>query len=398
MESEQNCDDDNNFRHAFGEHTGISSRCREEIDRTKSNDPDLTALSLYLSDVGQFSDLALELLGGYIAKNEHLKDIDLEACGLTDAKMSLLFRNWTMGRSLSRLDLEGNEFGVDGVRSMVPFLNNARNLITLHMNNNDNINTACFILMVEALHAAGGSIEELILNQCNIDDITALEHYLLPRLTSLDLDHNNVQSMPSSLENYLKLEQLWLEGSSIGREGFKMIAKLLQNDGSFLKSLDLRSNNMDDLDAETLVNSLKCNTMMREFYLEGSNVTEKILSAFSKLLNDISSIERTYNSNHNLIHLNLTDSTDATIKKITRHINQAIRINKNNEGNSHAAGRAKVIETQLNSKKRKELPQLPYESIFAEIEPFFCQKFLPWWVKSMVRMKCIKCYSQLRQI
>ena len=119
-----------------------------------------------------------------------------------------------------------NEFGLNGIQSMVPFLKNSRSLTHLNIGNNENINTECFRLLVEALH--GGSIEQLDLNDCEIDDITALEHCTLPHLRVLDLDNNNIKNIPS-LEKYTNLEQLWLGENNIGKEGCREIEKLLQN-------------------------------------------------------------------------------------------------------------------------------------------------------------------------
>ena len=50
---------------------------------------------MYSDDAEKFSDLAWELLGGYIANNDHLEDIDLSVCRLTDSNMCHLFKNWT---------------------------------------------------------------------------------------------------------------------------------------------------------------------------------------------------------------------------------------------------------------------------------------------------------------
>lgn len=63
MESDRNVDDDDNFRAAFGDHTGISSRCRDAINQIKSNDPDLTEFVMASDNADIFSDLAWELLG-----------------------------------------------------------------------------------------------------------------------------------------------------------------------------------------------------------------------------------------------------------------------------------------------------------------------------------------------
>jgi len=106
-----------------------------------------------------------------------------------------------------------------------------------------------------------------------------------------------------------------------------------------------------------------------------------------KLLNDLSSIERTYNSNHTLhtlTTLRLPYFSDAKYFETKKHIASAINtltliasainINDENRGNSHAAGRAKVIATQLNRNARMELCRLQgveysYGSIYAAIEP-----------------------------
>ena len=69
MESGHNDDDDERHEEAFGEHIGLSSGCRDEINQIKENDPDLTTLSLQCVDAEQFTDLAWELLGGYVANN-----------------------------------------------------------------------------------------------------------------------------------------------------------------------------------------------------------------------------------------------------------------------------------------------------------------------------------------
>ena len=220
---------------AFGVHTGISYRCRKEINRIKDNDPDLTEFSPSISDAESFTDSEWELLGGYIAKNEYLQKIGLNGdhTGLTqslaDSNISLLFRELANGGALRRLDLEITNFGIDGVRSMVPFFKTSRNLTQINISENPNFCTDCFRLLVEALHVSG-TIQDLLLNSCNIDDITALEHYPLPHLKILTLASNNIQSL-SSLENYTNLKYLDFEGNKIGKEGCRSLATLLQKDG-----------------------------------------------------------------------------------------------------------------------------------------------------------------------
>ena len=103
--------------------------------------------------------------------------------------------------------------------------------------------------------------------------------------------------------------------------------------------------------------------------------------AFLKLVNDVSSLDSTYNSNHTLETLFLPSTSNATIQEMHNHINAAISINKMHRRNSHAAGQAKAVETQLNSQKRIGLSRLQgvdysYESIFANIEPVLLPEVL----------------------
>ena len=95
----------------------------------------------------------------------------------------------------------------------------------------------------------------------------------------------------------------------------------------------------------------------------------------------MSSIDSTYNSNHTLTNLVLPESTNSTIQEMQRHIDRALAINETSEGSAHAAGRAKVIDTQLNSQKRKVLSRLQgidcsCSSIFGEIDPLVLPEVL----------------------
>ena len=69
------------------------------------------------------------------------------------------------------------------------------------------------------------------------------------------------------------------------------------------------------------------------------------------------------------------------IKDMKKNIDNALFNNKGNAGSSHAAGRLKVIATQLNSNKRNELSCMQgidysYSSLFADIEPILLPEVL----------------------
>ena len=116
-------EEDEQFNQAFGELV-----CREEIKRIKNNKSDGDHFLLEPEYSNEFTNLAWRLLGRYIANNIYLKKLDFDDCSLTDEKMGVLLGELTSSVSLERLDLDGNEFGVSGVRCMIPLLQNSPNL------------------------------------------------------------------------------------------------------------------------------------------------------------------------------------------------------------------------------------------------------------------------------
>ena len=121
--------------------------------------------------------------------------------------------------------------------------------------------------------------------------------------------NNNIHVIPS-MDKYTNLERLLLGRNKIGREGCISIARLLQKECSSLRDLDLTSSDIGDEGTEILANSLKYNTKMVHLKLDGNKFKEKGCRAFLKLLNYVSSIESTYNSNHTLTTLHLSYLTD----------------------------------------------------------------------------------------
>lgn len=257
-------EEERQYQQAFGVHTGISEACKEIVKNSE--------------DTENFTNQAFRLLGQYIANNTILENINLCVCRLTDEKMASLFSELTHSTSLINLNLSVNSFGIEGVRSMIPFLQtqNSPNLSTLFMGGN-NINLECFMVLVSALN--GTSIEKLYFLNCNITDISALETYTLPRL-----------------------KELILNGNHVGRDGCRILSNLLQKDRSTLKELYLINTGINDEGAELLANSLKQNTTLKKLHLSSNNgITEKGCKAFLKLLLGVSStIESTYKSNHTL--------------------------------------------------------------------------------------------------
>ena len=171
-------EEEHQYQLAFG-HMYISQQCRNDVNAIRNNDANTTELNLDYMDADNLSHLAWELLGQYISNNTHVKEVDLETCHITDAKMTLLFSRLRQSASLEIINLGNNFISTEGVRSMLPFLENTPKLRELYLDKNANVNTECFDMLMSALNGSS-SMEELWFAHCNIEDISALNTHTLP--------------------------------------------------------------------------------------------------------------------------------------------------------------------------------------------------------------------------
>ena len=398
------------YNQAFGESSGISKKCRDDVYSIMKNKHGLSKFSIDYHDAGKnFSESAWELLGRYIANNNQLKEIRMysNAKLLTDSNMPSLFKELTSSSSIEMLFFGGNEFGSVGIQSMAPFLKNSNNLYGMNLCNN-NFQGEVFETLIHALN--GVPIEVLYCALCKIDDASVLGNCILPNLRDLELGYNNIQKM-GSLERYTNLIEIELTSyhdkshGTIGIDGCKSIASLLANKRSNLEKLNLWDNKIHDEEAEILAESLKHNTKLKCLFLEnldcnyntGNGMTERGFRAFSKLLADTTSIDSTYNSNHTLTRLKLPDyhhyfndrqtGWHGTPKmlELWNNIEAMMKINntklssgkcfRSEASRRQHIGRRKVIDTQLNSKSRTEICNLQevsskFSSLFVDIDSF----------------------------
>ena len=165
-----------------------------------------------------------------------------------------------------------------------------------------------------------------------------------------------------------------------------VLSNLLQQEGTTLASvakLHLNNVGIDDDDVEILANSLKHNTSLTNLDLGRNNITEIGYRTVLKLLNDVSSIDNTYNSNHSLTKVNgayIGKHDTPKMKKIKRHIDSALQMNRQYSDNAYT-GKVKVIHTQLNSANRMELAKVQeidysYESLFSGVDPIVLPEVL----------------------
>ena len=298
--------------------------------------------------IQNMSDEDWEELGRDIAKNTHLTFICLHDGALNDQKLSFFFSGLTRSSSIKEILLYNNHLSAVGVRSMVPFLQNANNLQRLQLGDN-NIQSEGFNLLLRALRDS--PIEELQCGRCGIESI------------EIDIEH-----FPK------RLRTLSLKGNSINSDGCQELAKLLQGGDATMEFLQLENNMIADEGVSILVNALQNNKSLTSLYLQYNGLTEQGEIMLLKLVNDISSIEATLQSNHTLTTCSLAEMDDP----MQDHIDDATRINIRHKGNTEAAGREKVIQTQLDSMIRAQLAELQgvTRSVYSEINPLHLPEVL----------------------
>ena len=328
--------------------TGLLRRIRED-------DPNITELAEdQIDDVEDMTDEDWEQLGRDIANNTHLEHIFLCNGVLNDHKILFLFGGLKRSCSIEYIHLADNGLSAAAIPSMVPFLQNANNLKYLDIGGEDagnNLQSEGFNILFRALRDC--PVEQLWCQNCGIESI------------EIDLEH---------IPRHLK--QLNLHWNNINADGCRGLAKLLQDGDAALTDLSLDGNEIDDDGVEILVNALQSNSRLRRLGLEGNDsISKQGKIMLLKLVNDISSIETTLQSNHILDNISFETSYYHTDAQIRQHINMALAINRLPE----ESARKKVIETQLNSVRRSELVELQRsvnQSIYSEIDPLHLPEVL----------------------
>jgi hypothetical protein len=275
-----------------------------------------------------------------------LKELDLRYGALNDHKMSFLFRGLTRS-TIQEIGLDENGFSVAGVRCMVPFLTNSNNLTKLNLNSN-NIQSEGFNMLLRALR--DNPIEKLYCSNCGIESIEIDNDYIPRNVKFLDL-----------------------YGNRINADGCRELVKLLQGGDSTLTALWLKKNKIDDEGVAILVDALQKNTSLVTLDLQGNDdISIQGQIMLLKLLNDISSIKATLQSNHTLQFVTFEHIND----EIRMCIDMALTINW--KLNPEIAGRAKVICTHLRSENRALLCRLQEvdHSVYSEIDPLHLPEVL----------------------
>ena len=374
-----------------------------DLPRVRGNDPDVGHLCGY-GNFGVIQNMTNEVwegIGRDISNNAYLEHLEIIDGALNDDTLSSLFRGLSRSSSIIDLELYNNEFSAAGVRSLEPFMQNSINLRELHISHN-NIEAEGFNILLQAL--CGSPIELLYCIECGI---TSIEIEKVPTdLRLLSIGGNNIKSegfnrllqsfSDGSVEilNFfncqMNIESIEIDDDSIPRNlrslsllsnridanGCRRIAKLLEKGNSKLEKLILQKNLVDDEGVAILVDALKTNVSLKTLNIKGNDgISKKGRILILKMLNDMSSINSTLQSNHTL------QTIDLGVKngEIESCIFEAIRINRAYSTCLGAAGREKLILTQLHSKRRAELVEIQgveSQSLYGEINPLHLPEVL----------------------
>ena len=348
--------------------------CIRDFERIKYNDPVLKKLSGVMYACRDFTDQEWEELGLDISNNTHLKKISFSFNNLNDHNALLFFSGLRRSCSIEEVDFDDNELlSVVGVRSMVPFLQNAGNLRELSLSQN-NIRSEGFNIMFRALRDS--PIETLYSYDCGIESIE-IDELSIPR----------------------RLDRLFLSHNSINADGCRELAKLLKGEYSTLAELSLHDNKIDDDGVAFLVDALWNNTSLKTLQLYyNDDISHKGLLKILKLVNDTSCVKSTLQSNHTLTSIFRDDSEffeqfedesdllqffgmflyERLISEITGYmIKKALAINKIHDGNAETAGKEKLIQ-QLRRDNKSILGKLQgvNRTLYSEIDPLHLPEVL----------------------
>jgi len=346
----------------FGDDSSYESSLDQEeewladIQKINENNPLLIILrgdGASNVEIQNMNDEGWEELGRAISNNTHLEGLHLNEGALNDQKIRCFFHGLTRSNLIYYVRFADDGLSVVGVQSMVPFLQHANNLTDLDLDGN-NLESEGFNVLFRALR--NSPIKRLTCCSCSIASI------------EIDSDH-----IPKHLTG------LYLDGNNINTDGCRGLAKLLQGGDATLRELFLYGNKIDDEGVEILVDVLQNNKSLTDLDVRQNNdITYDGESMLLKLVNNISSIKATLHSNHTLEHVCVKLLLlDEEVSEIQTRIDMATQINRNLD-NPEAAGREKVIQTQLRSANRAEMCRLQdvHQSLHSEINPLHLPEVL----------------------
>lgn len=295
-----------------------------------------------------------ETLGAYLGNNTYVQCVNLDYCIRTPSATKFvprMFDGLRRNRSIKSFNCQESAFDVDSIRSIIPFLENNSSLVELNMGRSTGITPDLFASLIGALH--NGPIECIDFFGCSLGTIIEMEGFTLPNLRRLVLGSNGLKD-----------------------EDCRVLSEFVKCEGSKVEELSIAHNDFGDEGAIYFAESLKNNTSLKRLYMgvgRNGTITENGVNAFSKVLSDVSSVKRTYTSNHTFLRLEAS-SKFVSMAQCPR-VRAALEINRENVGNPPLAGRWKVIAFHLSPEVRRKTSELQgvedfYMRPFTELDSF----------------------------
>jgi Ran GTPase-activating protein (RanGAP) involved in mRNA processing and transport len=303
---------------------------------------------LDLHDVQNMTNANWKVLGKFIAQKHNIKEVRLTDGTINDLRMMFLFRGLRSSSSIKELVVYNNDLSIAGLQSIGSFLHNAQKLRILDISHT-NLQSDGFNFLFRALHSS--PIEELDCSNCGIESIEIDSDFIPKKIKVLKLSYNIINA-----------------------DGYRGLATLLEWGDTTLNLLNICHTQIDDHRLKILVNALNKNTSLRSLILMGNDgISEQGRIMLLKLVNDVSSIKATLQSNHTL--KNITERFDND--DIQQRIKIALDINRA-EDSPEAAGIEKVFRTQLCSVVREKLAAIQGidHSVYSEIDPLHLPEVL----------------------
>ncbi|XP_062848750.1 NLR family CARD domain-containing protein 3 [Trichomycterus rosablanca] len=212
--------------------------------------PQLLYCSKLRMENNKFKDDAMELLGSLLsAKDCHIQSLSMADSSISSKGINPLSQALMVNRTLTVLDLHGNNIGIKGAKKLA---------------------------------------DALKMNQV---------------IVSVNLQGNNIQdegarALAEVLQSNRKLTTLNVQKNNIGPEGVKRIAESLKKN-QILQDLNVSSNQLGDLGALALAQALANNHTLRTLSLQSNSVSDKGMTALTLALRN----------NKGLISLNLRENS-----------------------------------------------------------------------------------------
>jgi hypothetical protein len=199
-------------------------------------------------------------------------------------------------------------------------------LKVLTMNRNDSVTAAGWVEFFNRLSDSACSLEELNIHSSEIDDEGAagLVDLLVSLITlkCLKLTHCNV----------------------ITTNGWRPVALVPQT--SSVTTLDLGGDNINDETVISCAMALASNKCLRNLTLNGGEITDRIWRAFTNVLCDNSSVQRTYYCNHTLETIRMDNNWNPM--QVPGNIARVLILNSANEDKVDLA-RQKIIANHFSA-------------------------------------------------